>query len=69
MFEAEREIMMSKINSLIPTFASFSVSKHVSILLNGINLDSPLHDPRNRLFMLAVQKFVAQTNRFSKIFQ
>ena len=69
MFEAEREIIMSKINSLISTFVSFSVSKQDFILQNGINLDSPLPDPRNRLIMLAVHKFVAQTNRFSKHFQ
>ena len=68
-FEAERVTMMSKIYSILPNFHSLPSSKQIFILLNGINLESPLPDPRNRLIMFAVQKFITQTNRFSKHFE
>ena len=68
-FQAERATMMSKIYSILPNFHTLSSSKPIFILLNGINLESPLPDPRNRLIMFAVQKFITQTNRFSKHFE
>ena len=39
-FQEERQTMLSKINLIIPNFLSFTISKQVFILLNGINLDS-----------------------------
>ena len=68
-FQEERQTMLSKINSILPNFLSLTISKQVFILLNGINLDSLLPDPRNRLIMLTVQKFITQTNRFSKHYE
>lgn len=68
-FQEERHTMMSKIVSILPNFHSLPISKQVFILLNGINLDSLLPDPRNRLIMFAVQKFITQTNRFSKHYE
>ena len=61
--------MLSKINLILPNFLSLTISKQAFILLNGINLDSLLPDPRNRLIMLTVQKFITQTNRFSKHYE
>ena len=66
LFQVERNELFDKINQIIPKFKQKSKSDQCSILLYGINSDSLLPDPRNRIITFAVQNYITKTNRFSK---
>ena len=68
LFQAERKVLLDKINNIYPPFSKLSKAKQCNILLFGINLDSPLPDPRNRSITYAVQEYITKTNRFSKLY-
>ena len=68
MFQTERKVLLDKVNNIYPLFSKLSKAKQSDVLLFGINLDSPLPDPRNRNITYAVQEYITKTNRFSKLY-
>ena len=66
LFQEERVILFDTINSFYPTFKRLSAANKTELLLFGINLTNVEPDPRNRAITFAVQKYIAQTNRFSR---
>ena len=66
LFQQERKEMLEKVQTILPNFLKQSKKRQCDILLFGINLDSPYPDPRNKFLTFIVQKYIIQTNRFSK---
>jgi hypothetical protein len=66
LFQNERHVLFEKICQVLPKFKKLSKSEQCDILLYGINRDSVLPDPRNKVITFAVQGYITKTNRFSK---
>ena len=65
-WQEERSDLIQKVKQVLPSFSQKSIRDQCEILTFGINLNSPRPDPRNKVIMFAVQKFITKTNRFSK---
>ena len=68
LFNKERDILISKVESIYPKYKSLSNKQKESVLLFGINLDNEEPDPRNYSLTFAVQNYILQTNRFKMSF-
>ena len=65
-FSSSRLTLFKKISSLVPNFPQLSQKDKISLLLNGINLNSGISDCRNVPIMFAMQNFILSTKRFEK---
>ena len=57
---AERQVLIDNINNIYPPFSKLSKAKPCDVLLFGINLDSPLPDPRIKSITYAVQQYITK---------
>ena len=65
LYQEERQLLVSKIEKIIPKFSRLSDKRKTEILLNGINLNSDEPDSRNVPLTFTVQNYILQTRRFN----
>ena len=65
-FSSSRLTLFKKISSLVPNFPQLSQKDKISLLLNGINLNSGISDCQNVPIMFAMQNFIISTKRFKQ---